>query len=106
MPGKMVRIPPSLCVKCRGAKMLCGLSYCPVSIVDKVKKVYNFTGNSIAGSSPPSLFVGRYGYPKINIYPSTPPFSGDTGYLEDESKWLKITTLPWKQSHRKGLKNS
>ena len=90
MPGKMVRIPPSLCVKCRGAKMLCGLSYCPVSIVDKVKKVYNFTGNSIAGSSPPSLFVGRYGYPKINIYPSTPPFSGDTGYLEDESKWLSL----------------
>jgi hypothetical protein len=90
MPGKMVRIPPSLCVKCRGAKMLCGLSYCPVSIVDKVKKVYNFSGNSIAGSSPPSLFVGRYGYPKINIYPSTPPFSGDTGYLEDESKWLSL----------------
>lgn len=88
MPGKMVRIPPSLCVKCRGAKMLCGLSYCPVSIVDRVKKVYTFRGNSISGSSPPSLFVGRYGYPKINIYPSTPPFSGDTGYLEDESKWL------------------
>ncbi|WMT50806.1 MAG: Nre family DNA repair protein [Ferroplasma sp.] len=88
MPGKMVRIPPSLCVKCRGAKMLCGLSYCPVSIVDRVKKVYTFRGNSISGSSPPSLFVGRYGYPKINIYPSTPPFSGNTGYLEDESKWL------------------
>jgi hypothetical protein len=88
MSGKMLRIPPSLCVKCRGAKMLCGLSYCPVSIVDKVRKVYSFRGNSIAGSSPPSLFVGRYGYPKINIYPSTPPFSGDTGYLEDESKWL------------------
>ena len=88
MPGKMVRIPPSLCVKCRGAKMLCGLSYCPVSIVDRVKKVYTFRGNSISGSSPPSLFVGRYGYPKINIYPTTPPFSGDTGYLEDESKWL------------------
>ena len=90
MPGKIIKIPPSLCVKCRGAKMLCGLSYCPVSIVDKVKKVYNFRGNSIAGSSPPSLFVGRYGYPKINIYPSTPPFSGDTGYLEDESKWLSL----------------
>ncbi len=90
MPGKMVKIPPSLCVKCRSAKMLCGLSYCPVSIVDKVKKVYNFKGNSIAGSSPPSLFVGRYGYPKINIYPSTPPYTGDTGYLEDESKWLSL----------------
>jgi hypothetical protein len=83
-----VRIPPSLCLKCRGGKMLCGLSYCPVSIVDTVKKVYTFNGNSIAGSSPPSLFVGRYGYPKINVYPSTPPFTGDTSYIEDESKWL------------------
>ncbi len=88
MVKNLIKIPPSLCVKCRGAKMLCGLSYCPVSIADRVKKVYTFTGNSIAGSSPPSLFVGRYGYPKINIYPSTPPFTGNTSYMEDESKWL------------------
>ena len=42
------------------------------------------------GSSPPTVFVGRVGYPRINVYPSTPPFIGDTSYLEDSSKWLDM----------------
>ncbi len=88
MPKKLVKIPPSLCVKCRGAKMLCGLSYCPVSVTAAVKKVYSFTGTKINGTTPPAVFVGRYGYPKITVYPSTPPYSGDTSYFEDDSKWL------------------
>ncbi|KJE48730.1 hypothetical protein SE19_03520 [Acidiplasma aeolicum] len=83
-------MPPELCVKCRGAKMLCGLSYCPVNITGNIKKIYNFSGNDISGSSPPSIFVGRYGYPKIGVYPSLPPYTGNTAFLEDESQWLKM----------------
>ncbi|MEM0139066.1 MAG: Nre family DNA repair protein [Ferroplasma sp.] len=90
MPKKLVKIPPSLCVRCRGAKMLCGLSYCPVSVTGTVKKIYSFTGTKINGTTPPSIFVGRYGYPKITVYPSTPPYTGDTSYFEDEKKWLSM----------------
>ena len=88
MVKKLVKIPPSLCIKCRSSKMLCGLSYCPVNITEKIKKVYSFKGNEISGSSPPSLFVGKYGYPKISVYPSLPPFKGNTSYFEDENSWL------------------
>ncbi len=70
--------------------MLCGLSYCPVNITGNIKKIYNFSGNDISGSSPPSIFVGRYGYPKIGVYPSLPPYTGNTAFLEDESQWLKM----------------
>ncbi len=42
------------------------------------------------GSSPPTVFVGRIGYPNIRIYPSTPPVSGDTSFLENPSKWLNM----------------
>ena len=31
---------------------------------------------TIDGSSPPSIFVGRYGYPKVRIGPMIPPLHG------------------------------
>ncbi len=52
MKNKLMKIPPELCIKCRGSKTLCGLAYCPVNITDKIKKVYSFSGNNINGSSP------------------------------------------------------
>lgn len=44
----------------------------------------------IYGSSPPSIFVGRFNYPKVNVYPSAPPIVGDTRDFEDPKHWLKI----------------
>lgn len=86
-----MRIPPSLCLSCRGAKMLCGLTFCPISVNRIVApKMKNVQGNSLSGSSPPSVFVGRYGYPKIRIYPSTPPEHGDTGIYESTREWMNM----------------
>lgn len=42
---------------------------------------------SINGSSPPSLFVGRYGYPKVNIGPMIPPVHGNTTILDKTELW-------------------
>ncbi len=42
----------------------------------------------MAGSSPPSLFVGRFGYPKLNVGPLVPPFHGDTALLDHPEVWL------------------
>jgi hypothetical protein len=43
--------------------------------------------DSIDGSSPPSVFVGRYGYPKVRLGPMIPPQHGDTAILDRTELW-------------------
>ena len=47
-----------------------------------------FSSNEIQGSSPPSVFVGSYGYPKVGIGPMLPPVYGDTTLLDAPERWL------------------
>ncbi|MEC7710878.1 MAG: hypothetical protein VX587_01015 [Thermoproteota archaeon] len=47
-----------------------------------------FSSNEIQGSSPPSVFVGSYGYPKVGIGPMLPPIHGDTTLLDSPEKWV------------------
>jgi hypothetical protein len=47
-----------------------------------------FSSDSISGSSPPSVFVGSYGYPKVGIGPMVPPIHGDTSLLDSPERWL------------------
>jgi len=44
--------------------------------------------DAIDGSSPPSVFVGRYGYPKVRIGPMIPPLHGDTAILDRSEMWI------------------
>jgi len=44
--------------------------------------------NEILGSSPPGVFVGRLGYPKVSIGPMVPPQFGDTAILDTPEEWL------------------
>ena len=46
-----------------------------------------FSLGEINGSSPPSIFVGRYGYPKVRIGPMIPPLHGDTTILDRTELW-------------------
>ncbi|MEM2428013.1 MAG: hypothetical protein QXD52_02095, partial [Candidatus Bathyarchaeia archaeon] len=57
----------SLCVLCKGARMLCGKSRCPiiVRLYHYVKTLVKIKGLNLDGSSPPSVFVGRFGYPYV-----------------------------------------
>ncbi len=41
----------------------------------------------ISGSSPPGVFVGRYGYPKVFIGPMVPSIHGDTQLLDTPELW-------------------
>jgi hypothetical protein len=41
----------------------------------------------IDGASPPSVFVGRFGYPKVKVGPMIPPFHGDTSVLDSPENW-------------------
>jgi len=80
----------SLCGLCRGTKLLCGRSRCPVLVKfhsrDKVNPLIDKL--SLGGSSPPSVFIGRFGYPKVSIGPLIPPVMGDTSLIDTPELWL------------------
>jgi len=46
-----------------------------------------FSSDSISGTSPPSVFVGSYNYPKVSVGPMVPPIHGDTSLLDNPEKW-------------------
>ncbi len=80
----------SRCVRCRGAKMLCGKLRCPVLVkYYKYEKTKPFLDTlELEGSSPPGVFVGRIGYPKVFVGPLLPPMHGDTSLLDTPELWL------------------
>jgi hypothetical protein len=47
--------------------------------------------DTLDGSSPPSVFVGRYGYPKVRIGPMIPPVHGDTTVYDKAEMWVGKT---------------
>ncbi len=80
----------TLCIKCKG-KGLCGRPRCP--ILEKFKSLQSISpvisGDSIFGASPPALFVGSYGYPRVSAGPLIPPLATENEalLLEDPSAW-------------------
>jgi len=43
---------------------------------------------SISGSSPPSVFIGRWNYPKVFVGPLIPPMHGDTMIMDLPESWV------------------
>ena len=74
------------CALCRGAKLLCNRSYCPV-LASTLKKV-EIDSSGIDGSSPPGLFIGRFNYPKVSVGPLVPDMYGDTSILDTPEYWI------------------
>lgn len=68
--------------------MLCGRSRCPIqSRIDSLKSIEaDISKSSIFGASPPAIFVGRYGYPRVRIGPMVPPVEGKEGRKFDDPK--------------------
>ncbi len=74
------------CVRCKGTKMLCGKSKCPLiqkkrqakKKSDKIKK------DLFAGA--PSVFIGRIGYPKVFSGPMI-AYSGQPDILDAPEQW-------------------
>jgi len=79
-----------VCSLCRGSKYLCGLTYCPllVRFYSRVSARLVEVSDLVEGSSPPSVFVGRVGYPRVAVGPSLPPQSGDTSEYELPESWI------------------
>jgi len=78
----------SLCAKCKG-RMWCGKDRCPILVKfytqTKVKPLIDST--YLEGSSPPSVFIGKFNYPKVFVGPMLPPQHGDTSIMDTPELW-------------------
>lgn len=76
----------NLCLRCKGGKFLCGRNYCPLQVVKFAQKsISRILKKEIYSPSPPSIFVGRAGYPKV--------FSGPMLALSDKIEFLDNPAL-------------
>lgn len=80
-----------ICAICKGTKMLCGKSECPLLVrYYSLLRTQRKLKREVYGSSPPGVFVGRFGYPKVNIGPLVPPEVGNTEYMDIPEYWLSM----------------
>ncbi|MFC2174884.1 hypothetical protein ACFLQ2_03360 [archaeon] len=63
----------SICIKCKGTRFLCGKPVCPRVEKARVLGKYKPVKKEISGESP-SVFVGRYGYPRVQAGPMISPY--------------------------------
>ena len=82
-----------MCLRCRSAQLLCGKPVCPILVkYDAFARTMPMLGTKeLEGSSPPGLFVGRFGYPKVSIGPLVSPVHGDTLLLDTPEEWVGRT---------------
>jgi hypothetical protein len=88
------RVPSgSLCPACKGIRMLCRKASCPIvaSLYAYLKIRQSTQRLKIDGSSPPGVFVGRIGYPKVFLGPMVPPVHGDTSIYDLPEAWFGKT---------------
>jgi DNA repair protein NreA len=80
----------SLCVLCKGSKMLCGKTRCPIMVKTNsfLKSVPLMASEDIGGASPPSVFIGRIGYPYVYAGPLVPPVYEDTSMYDLPEQWF------------------
>ena len=78
------------CIVCKGARKLCGKDRCPLMIkfYSQTKTAPLIDTTDLEGCSPPAVFVGRYGYPKVDIGPLIPPIFGDTSEMDTPEMWV------------------
>jgi len=88
IPG--LKDDPTLCLRCRSAQLLCGKPVCPILVKYRAfsRTLPMLGGLDLDGSSPPGVFVGRYGYPKVSIGPLLAADHGDTLLLDTPESWV------------------
>lgn len=79
------KVSPELCSKCKG-RGWCGHA-CP--ILSKFSDYRPKPKKHFSGSSPPEIFVGRYGYPNVNTGILSPQQKGNTEDYSMPEKWHK-----------------
>ncbi len=88
IPG--LREDPTLCLRCRSAQLLCGRPVCPILVKYRAfeRTLPMVSGTELDGSSPPGLFVGRFGYPSVQAGPLFSPEHGSIELLDTPEEWV------------------
>ena len=88
IPG--LKDDPTMCLRCRSAQLLCGKPVCPIVLKYQAfaRTLPMIDGRELDGSSPPGLFIGRFGYPKVAIGPLVSPEHGDTLLYDTPEEWV------------------
>ena len=104
----------SLCTLCKGSRRLCGKLRCPIIVKANyyLKSAPLMNSEDITGSSPPSVFIGRIGYPKVFAGPLVPPVLEDTSLFDFPEYWfgksidqiVAFRSLLIRGKHRVGVK--
>jgi hypothetical protein len=79
-----------LCVVCKGSKFLCGKTRCPLTVrlTSYLRLMPLIKSADVDGVSPPSVFVGRIGYPYVYAGPLVPPVHEDTSLFDLPELWF------------------
>ena len=81
------------------------VKYKDIEEILKVNLIKSFKGDFFGSS--PAPFIGRHGYPTVNIGILSPQFSGDTSYYDSPKLWSKGNfAIEQIASMRYGLVNS
>ncbi|NWF87550.1 hypothetical protein HXY32_07080 [Candidatus Bathyarchaeota archaeon] len=78
---------------CKGSRFLCGKARCPIIVKANyfLRSVPLMQSEDIAGASPPSVFIGRIGYPYVYAGPLVPPIQEDTSVYDLPEFWFGKT---------------
>lgn len=78
------------CTVCKG-KGLCGRLNCPILERLRAFETMPSIKDSLFGNSPPSVFVGRMGYPKVGIGPLVPAITdAEISRFDNPASWGKL----------------
>ena len=99
------------CLRCKGAhpSLYCGKAFCPLVVrANSMFKVKEYIGKENFFGSSPAPFVGRFGYPDVNVGILSPPEQREDAWLFDAPRtWsAKSFQIPQIVDYRSALINS
>ena len=88
--GSSVTRGKGLCVVCKGGKFLCGKTRCPLLVRANfyLRTMPLINRLDVNGASPPSVFVGRIGYPYVYAGLMVPHVHEDTSFYDLPELWF------------------
>jgi len=78
------------CRVCHGDWKACRLATCPylADVREWFQRQEPLASTNLFGASPPSAFVGSWGYPKVLAGPLVPPIREDTSMMDAPEQWV------------------
>lgn len=82
--------PEELCPRCKRVRSLSKEERCAIHVKASLLAAHSaeFDTERIQGSSPPAVFVGTFGYPKVFAGPMVPLRLGDTEFMDTPEWWM------------------